>query len=36
VAMGDGSVRTVSSDVSPMTWLLVNVPNDTQPPPTDW
>jgi hypothetical protein len=36
VALGDGSVRTVSADISPLTWLLVNIPNDGLPPPTDW
>jgi prepilin-type N-terminal cleavage/methylation domain-containing protein len=36
VALGDGSVRTVATDVTPLTWLLVNTPNDGLPPPLDW
>jgi prepilin-type N-terminal cleavage/methylation domain-containing protein len=36
VALGDGSVRTVGGDISPLTWLLVNVPNDGFPNPSDW
>jgi prepilin-type N-terminal cleavage/methylation domain-containing protein/prepilin-type processing-associated H-X9-DG protein len=36
VAMADGSVRTVSASVSPLTWLLVNVPNDGVVIPSDW
>jgi hypothetical protein len=36
VAMGDGSVRGVSASVSPMTWFLVNVPNDGLVLDNDW
>ena len=36
VGMGDGSVRTVSSGVSPLTWMLANVPNDGQVLGSDW
>jgi prepilin-type N-terminal cleavage/methylation domain-containing protein len=36
VAMGDGSVRGVSSTISAMTWFLVNVPNDGLVTPNDW
>ena len=35
-ALGDGSVRTVSSTVNPTTWLLANSPNDGQVLPGDW
>jgi prepilin-type N-terminal cleavage/methylation domain-containing protein len=35
-ALGDGSVRNVSGNVSPMTWFLVNVPNDGLTIPSDW
>jgi prepilin-type N-terminal cleavage/methylation domain-containing protein len=35
-AMGDGSVRSVSGSVSPMTWFLVNVPNDGLVIGSDW
>jgi prepilin-type N-terminal cleavage/methylation domain-containing protein len=36
VCMGDGSVRGVSGSISPLTWLLANVPNDGLPMPADW
>jgi prepilin-type N-terminal cleavage/methylation domain-containing protein len=36
VGLGDGSVRTVSSQVSPLTWFLVNHPSDGNPQPSDW
>ena len=36
VGMGDGSVRTVSSGVSPLTWMLANVPNDGLVLGSDW
>ncbi len=36
VGMGDGSVRTVGSGVSPLTWMLANVPNDGQVLGADW
>jgi hypothetical protein len=36
VAMMDGSVRTISSAVSPATLNLVMCPNDGAPLPTDW
>jgi hypothetical protein len=35
-AMGDGSVRGVSGNISPLTWFLVNVPNDGQVLGSDW
>jgi prepilin-type N-terminal cleavage/methylation domain-containing protein len=34
--LADGSVRTVSSGVSPYTWYLACSPNDGQPMPSDW
>jgi prepilin-type N-terminal cleavage/methylation domain-containing protein len=34
--MGDGSVRTVSGTINPLTWFLVNIPNDGLPQPSDW
>jgi hypothetical protein len=34
--LGDGSVRTVSSGVSPTTWYLANHPSDGQSMPADW
>jgi prepilin-type N-terminal cleavage/methylation domain-containing protein len=36
VALGDGSVRLVSSGVSPNTWYLACNPADGQPMPADW
>jgi prepilin-type N-terminal cleavage/methylation domain-containing protein len=36
VGMGDGSVRTVGSGVSPLTWMLANVPNDGLVLGSDW
>jgi len=36
VGMGDGSVRTVGNGVSPLTWMLANVPNDGQVLGSDW
>jgi len=36
VAMGDGSVRTVSPSVSQSTWLSVLLPNDRTSPGSDW
>jgi prepilin-type N-terminal cleavage/methylation domain-containing protein len=35
-AMGDGSVRNVTGSINPLTWLLVNSPNDGQVLPPDW
>jgi len=35
-ALGDGSVRNVSSSVSVGTWLLACTPNDGNPMPADW
>jgi prepilin-type N-terminal cleavage/methylation domain-containing protein len=35
-ALGDGSVRTLSSALSPYTWWLANCPIDGQPMPSDW
>ena len=35
-AMADGSVRFISSTVSPRTWNLLVQPNDDQIIPTDW
>ncbi len=35
-AMGDGSVRSVSSAVSTSTWLLAITPDDGLPLPNDW
>ncbi len=34
--LGDGSVRSVSSGTSQLTWFLANVPNDGLPQPSDW
>jgi prepilin-type N-terminal cleavage/methylation domain-containing protein len=34
--MGDGSVRGVSGSISPLTWMLVNVPNDGLVLGSDW
>ncbi|HZT78755.1 MAG TPA: DUF1559 domain-containing protein [Gemmataceae bacterium] len=36
VAMGDGSVRTVSSGVGQLTWYLACNPADGMPMPSDW
>jgi len=36
VAMGDGSVRSVQSNVSPKTWTFAMFPNDGQALGTDW
>jgi prepilin-type N-terminal cleavage/methylation domain-containing protein/prepilin-type processing-associated H-X9-DG protein len=36
VAMADGSVRSVSGSISPLTWLLANVPDDGNVLPSDW
>lgn len=36
VGLGDGSVRNLSSGVSPYTWWLANCPTDGQPMPSDW
>jgi prepilin-type N-terminal cleavage/methylation domain-containing protein len=36
VALGDGSVRTVSSGVSALTWYYACNPSDGQPMPSDW
>jgi prepilin-type N-terminal cleavage/methylation domain-containing protein len=36
VGMGDGSVRTVGGGVSPLTWMLANVPNDGLVLGSDW
>jgi Protein of unknown function (DUF1559) len=36
VAMGDGSVRTVSPTISPRTWWLVTDPADGEPLPNDF
>jgi prepilin-type N-terminal cleavage/methylation domain-containing protein len=36
VALCDASVRSVSSGVSPNTWLLAGQPGDGQPMPSDW
>jgi prepilin-type N-terminal cleavage/methylation domain-containing protein len=35
-ALVDGSVRFVSSSVSPNTWWLATLPNDGTPLPSDW
>jgi prepilin-type N-terminal cleavage/methylation domain-containing protein len=34
--LGDGSVRNVSSSVSPTTWFLACTPNDGNPLPSNW
>src|SRR5262249_30609808 len=34
--LGDGSVRSISSGMSPTTLNLAMVPNDKQPMPSDW
>jgi prepilin-type N-terminal cleavage/methylation domain-containing protein len=36
VGMADGSIRMVSSAVSPLTWRLALLPDDGQPMPADW
>ncbi len=36
VCMGDRSVRTVSSGVSPATWMIVTNPKSTTATPSDW
>ncbi len=36
VGMGDGSVRTVGTNVSALTWGLIVDPNDGQVLPSDW
>jgi prepilin-type N-terminal cleavage/methylation domain-containing protein len=36
VALGDGSVRSLTGSISAMTWLLANVPNDGQALGSDW
>jgi prepilin-type processing-associated H-X9-DG protein len=36
VALADGSVRAVSSALSPTTWFLALQPSDGQPMPGDW
>lgn len=36
VGMGDGSVRLVSSNISPQTWRLAVIPDDGLPLGTDW
>jgi prepilin-type N-terminal cleavage/methylation domain-containing protein/prepilin-type processing-associated H-X9-DG protein len=36
VAMADGSVRSTSGSIAPLTWLLVNIPNDGNAIPSDW
>ena len=36
VALVDGSVRLVSSSVSPNTWWIATSPNDGSPLPSDW
>jgi prepilin-type N-terminal cleavage/methylation domain-containing protein len=36
VGLADGSVRPVTSGVSPYTWYLACYPNDGQPMPSDW
>jgi prepilin-type N-terminal cleavage/methylation domain-containing protein len=36
VGMGDGSVRTVSSSVSQLTWQFALIPDDGNPMPSDW
>jgi hypothetical protein len=35
-ALADGSVRTVSESISPVTWFLALVPNDGNSMPSDW
>jgi hypothetical protein len=34
--LGDGSVRICAQGMSPTTWWLAMVPDDGQPPPSDW
>jgi prepilin-type N-terminal cleavage/methylation domain-containing protein len=34
--LGDGSVRSISQGMNPLTWFLANVPNDGLPMPSDW
>jgi prepilin-type N-terminal cleavage/methylation domain-containing protein len=36
VALGDGSVRGISGGINPLTWLLLNAPQDGQVLPSDW
>jgi prepilin-type N-terminal cleavage/methylation domain-containing protein len=36
VGLADGSARTVSTSVSPLTWRLALLPDDGQPMPADW
>jgi prepilin-type N-terminal cleavage/methylation domain-containing protein len=36
VGMGDGSVRTVTVNISPRTWNYAVCPNDGNPLPNDW
>jgi prepilin-type N-terminal cleavage/methylation domain-containing protein/prepilin-type processing-associated H-X9-DG protein len=36
VAMGDGSVRTVSPSINPTTWRLLLDPSDGMPIPSNW
>jgi type II secretory pathway pseudopilin PulG len=36
VGLGDGSVRSVSGSISPLTWFLANVPNDGLVLGNDW
>jgi prepilin-type N-terminal cleavage/methylation domain-containing protein len=36
VCLGDGSVRGVSGDVTPGTWLIACTPNASVPLPADW
>jgi prepilin-type N-terminal cleavage/methylation domain-containing protein len=36
VGLGDGSVRTVSTNVGQLTWILAGNPRDGQPMPGDW
>jgi hypothetical protein len=36
VALGDGSVRGVNSGISPHTFTLAVIPNDSTALPSDW
>jgi type II secretory pathway pseudopilin PulG len=36
VLLGDGSVRGVSSSITPLTWWYAFAPNDGQPMPSNW